>query len=131
MSGKVAEFGGSLTAEVPEVHPNVTHMLHIRMTRGERHVADELSKMFGGFERVIIDVDGEEHEFNADSLIQLLESYEGATRYHELFGTPEKAARTLESYCFNTPSCTDCSIGCKGRSFQDYDNIIEWLRGDA
>lgn len=37
------------------------------------------------------------------------------SRWYELFGTPEKAARTLaEDY-------TDC----------DYDALLEWLRGDA
>lgn len=50
--------------------------LYIHMTRGKKRIADELSKQFGRFERVIIDVDGERHEFSADSLIRLLESYE-------------------------------------------------------
>lgn len=50
--------------------------LRINMTRGERRVADTLRKAFGRFERVIIDVDGEEHEFDADSFIRLLEEYE-------------------------------------------------------
>lgn len=74
-------FGGSLTADVLTFNPDAIpapDTLVIRMTRGERRIADELRKAFGGFERVIIDVDGERHEFSADSFIRLLESYECA-----------------------------------------------------
>ncbi|ACV22591.1 Uncharacterised protein [Slackia heliotrinireducens] len=54
------------------------YTLTIHMTRGEHRIADELREQFGGFERFAIIVDGERHEFDADSLIGLLESYEGA-----------------------------------------------------
>lgn len=76
-----AEFGGSLTADVLSFNTDAIaapDTLFIRMTRGESRIAEELHKAFGGFERVIIDVDGEQHEFGADSLIRLLEGYEGA-----------------------------------------------------
>ena len=46
------------------------------------------------------------------------------TRWHELFGTPERAARTLHELCG----------GCCGLPEQvrgDYDALLEWLRGDA
>lgn len=49
------------------------------------------------------------------------ESY--GTRYHELFGTPERAARTLHELCG----------GCCGlpeRIRGDYDALLEWLRGE-
>ena len=81
MSEQFAEFGGSLTADVLTFNTDAIpapNTLHIRMTRGERRIADELRKEFGGFKRVIIDVDGERHEFSADSFIRLLESYECA-----------------------------------------------------
>lgn len=42
-------------------------------------------------------------------------SNEGVSRWHELFGTPERAARTLFDY----------------GSEVDYDALLEWLRGDA
>ena len=121
-------FGGSLTANVIEFHPDAIPMpdtLHIRMTRGERRIADELRKQFGGFKRVIIDVDGEQHEFRADSLIRLLEGYEGASRWHELFGTPERAARTLER------KFASCNGNVCIAPNVDYDALLEWLRGDA
>ena len=56
----------------------------------------------------------------------------GETRYERLFGTPERAARTLQpdsmscKYCLLKDYCKDgiCLI-------DDYDALLEWLRGDA
>ncbi len=136
-------FSGSLQFNRIEFNPDAIpapNTLHIRMTRGERHIADELRKAFGGFERVIIDVDGERHEFDADSLIRMLESYEGASRYAELFGTPERAARTMiavHGECETSKSCyPDCPFGaaptCPRDCWpDDYDALLGWLRGDA
>lgn len=145
-------FAGAIPA------PNT---LHIRMTRGERSIAEELRKHFGGFERMIIDVDGEWHEFGADSLIRLLEDYEdaqGMNNHKRLFGTPERAARTLETIadslfssawsddnatlsdmmCALVGKCDECvAQGLPGRGVStkcgevDYDALLEWLRGDA
>jgi hypothetical protein len=140
MSGIFDEFGGSLTADVLNYNPDAIpapDMLVIHMTRGKRRIADELRGQFGGFERVIIDVDGERHEFRAESLIRLLEKYEGAhgTRWHELFGTPERAARTVLSldYCYEDcdkcPAFEICGLHSKfGRTVYE---MAEWLRGDA
>lgn len=54
------------------------------------------------------------------------------SNYGKLFGTPERAARTLQpdsmhcEYCLLREHCKDgiCLIG-------DYDALLEWLRGDA
>lgn len=46
------------------------------------------------------------------------------TRWHDLFGTPERAAQTLHELCG----------GCCGLPEQvrgDYDALLEWLVGDA
>lgn len=146
MSGICDTFSGSITGEVLTFNPDAIpepNTLRIRMTRGERRIADELRKTFGGFRRVCIDVDGERHEFRADSLIRLLESYEGASRYAELFGTPERAARTLANVCQFTHGgelcdrCQcylfgDCDRMLRLRSEQSInDALLEWLRGDA
>lgn len=135
MSEQFTEFGGSLTANVLEFHPDAIptpDTLRISMTRGERRIADDLRKSFGGFKRVIIDVDGDQHEFRADSLIRLLEGYEGAhgTRWHELFGTPERAARTLAGIACDDGGCEGCTLYGANCS---YDAVaqLEWLRGDA
>ena len=144
MSGIFDEFGGSLTADVLSFNPDAIQApdtLVILMKRGERRIADELRKQFGGFRRVVIDVDGERHEFSADSLIRLLEGYEGAmgaSRYGELFGTPERAARTMAGKCCD---CCECVLshacdrasgeGCLLSNEGDYDALLEWLRSDA
>ena len=59
------------------------------------------------------------------------------TRWHELFGTPERAARTLHhggtlvcreclirEECAETPEDSNCMV-------TSYDALLEWLRGDA
>lgn len=51
------------------------------------------------------------------------------SRYFELFGTPEKAARTLAKI-----SCDGCCESCSlyGAGCDDYgDGQLDWLRGDA
>ena len=145
MSGIFDEFGGSLTANVISFDRNAIpepDTLLVRMTRGERKIADGLRKAFGGFKRVVIDVDGERHEFSADSLIRLLEGYEGArdtSRHAELFGTPERAARTLvDAMGCNRVHCDDCraramcdvAAECPTLDSSEY-ALLEWLRGDA
>lgn len=62
--------------------------------------------------------------------------YEGVvgTRWHDLFGTPERAARTLLDTCDNCGQ-NDCS-GCQVYEFTsggdlDYDALLEWLRGEG
>ena len=58
------------------------------------------------------------------------------SRYAELFGTPERAERTLDGLnkCDADPafSCDGCTVGeaCVLRYF-DYDTALEWLRCDA
>ena len=47
------------------------------ITRGEHKIRDAIDWMYGGkFRYVIIDVDGEQHMYDADALISLLESLE-------------------------------------------------------
>lgn len=74
-----ADFSGALEGRVLESHldklpgPNT---LCIFMTRGEHRVRESVNKAFGSIERVVVDVDGEKHEYDADSLIALLEGLE-------------------------------------------------------
>lgn len=131
MSGIYNSFSGSL----PE-----HNTLYIRMTRGERRIADELREQLGGFERVTIDVDGEQHGFSADSFIRLLEDYEGAqgmNNHIRLFGTPERAARTIADlqtcslgFDIECDECAVCSL-CQSGARNDRAALVEWLRGDA
>jgi len=57
------------------------------------------------------------------------------TRWHQLFGTPERAARVIVA--LNNCRVVDC-IDCWARGScryygcgDDYDALLEWLRGDA
>lgn len=66
------------------------------------------------------------------------ESY--GSRWHELFGTPERAARTLGVYFIEECSgvkCVDCPFYSEGDYLdcliarRNDDTLLEWLRGDA
>ena len=56
----------------------------------------------------------------------------GETRYERLLGTPERAARTLESIpCGNSP-CSECPIFEPCLKERTKSNaLLDWLRGDA
>ena len=67
-------------------------------------------------------------------------SYHKQSRWLELFGTPERAARTMTAArdaCKTTQPCyPNCPLGaapwCPSKSGSgDYDALLEWLRGDA
>lgn len=55
------------------------------------------------------------------------------SRYSELFGTPERAARTLAGICENCKygDCVTCGVPEWADYSHDYDALLEWLRGDA
>lgn len=61
--------------------------------------------------------------------------YEGGeTRYERLFGTPERAARTLAKACGECSDelpCWDCPLSPITGSNVYEPEILEWLRGDA
>lgn len=52
-----------------------TNTIVIYMRRGES-AEKKLESMFGKVDRVVIDVEGEKHEYDADALIALLEELE-------------------------------------------------------
>lgn len=56
-------------------------------------------------------------------------SNNGVTRWAQLFGTPERAARTLADGCDDYNLCDGCSADCE--SHDCYDALLEWLKGDA
>ena len=62
------------------------------------------------------------------------------SNYEKLFGTPERAARTMATQCFGATSeaCDMCVFDeCDGKlrnsgTYQTaYDALLEWLMGDA
>jgi hypothetical protein len=59
-----------------------------------------------------------------------LDYIEDKSRWHELFGTPERAARTLANNC-HRDGCIACPALDADCNVGDYDKLLEWLRGDA
>ena len=59
------------------------------------------------------------------------ESYE--SRYEKLFGTPERAARTMVDMCEGGTfdDCGGCPAALAECKLGDYDALLEWLRDDA
>ncbi len=56
------------------------------------------------------------------------------SRWHELFGTPERAARTIcrQLKHFNICICDGCPVQPLNRECDsEYDALLEWMRGDA
>ena len=61
------------------------------------------------------------------------------SRWYELFGTPERAARTLRKNGKSIPACYRCLVRDECANLpedsecpmDDYDALFEWLRGDA
>ena len=70
----------------------------------------------------------------ADELNAALGADDG-TRWSELFGTPERAARFMTDYTNCTHhECDDCTCDdfcCPDFKIGDYDALLEWLRGKA
>ena len=51
-------------------------------------------------------------------------------RWYELFGTPERAARTLVDNCDKVHFCEGCPADT-GIHDCTYDALLDWLRGEA
>ena len=52
------------------------------------------------------------------------------TRWHELFGTPERAARTLAGITCDDGGCDGCTLYDANCSY-DENALLEWLRGES
>lgn len=55
------------------------------------------------------------------------------SRWFELFGTPERAARTLAGICESCKygDCVTCGVPEWASYLHDYDALLEWLRGES
>lgn len=80
-------------------------------------------------------------EINGDTIETHLNQLE-SSRYSELFGTPELAARTIWSMqmvtdlmgCCDADTCPAAFDECwklDSCPMDDYDTLLEWMRGDA
>lgn len=68
---------------------------------------------------------------------EIIESMQDS-RWHELFGTPERAARTMAGKCGDCFECVlenDCEYGCDEGCLLsnegDYDALLEWLKQEV
>ena len=50
--------------------------LYIFLTRGQKNIRNWAIRNYGPFDRVVLNVDGDEHVYDADTLIGLLERLE-------------------------------------------------------
>lgn len=59
----------------------------------------------------------------------------GKSRWHELFGTPERAARSISNACEKDSGehggCGGCPVVGADCGCGDYDALLEWLRGES
>ena len=75
---------------------------------------------------VVKDTDGNEHE--VERLVYRLER-NNKSRWAELFGTPETAAKTLAGFCADCYGwCPEC--GVPEWMTSDPNALLEWLRGE-
>ena len=58
---------------------------------------------------------------------------DSGTRYSEMFGTPERAARTLVDSCNDDYDygCGGCPVARENCKCGDYDALLEWLKEDV
>lgn len=55
---------------------------------------------------------------------------DGKNRWLELFGTPGRAARTLQGMCDETANCDLCEIQRVIGFCGNYETLLEWLEGE-
>ena len=103
--------------------------LQSRLTEAERSAAM--------YKRIAED----QKQLNRDmrSTVNAVTGADADSRWNQLFGTPERAARTL--YYGKQPICAGCALLDECDKMPDeerdtcllvgYDDLLEWLRGDA
>lgn len=100
--------GGKLTAEQVR-EATYAHSIHADCADADwQAIADELNAALGSDDK---------------------------SRWAELFGTPERAARTLASMCDGMEFCSHCPLWKAGINHCEGElhgaGMLEWLRGDA
>lgn len=95
-----------------------------------RSWADQLSDREGEFGVVVRALVADLREA-ADTIESLSDKLQGVmgTRYCELFGTPERAARTLMDICdeCDESACSECKVDPLVGYATNYDVLLEWL----
>lgn len=110
--------------------------LRDRLQESERHNRINLEVMGEMHHPEIVDLMQECHATQANyehCKYSTNRGWRDTSRYSELFGTPERAARTLHSFCKDCfcGDCSTCGLPDWADYRHDYDALLEWLRGDA
>ena len=84
----------------------------------------------------IIELQAKLNEYDETHMLLPLDIHDvpnDTSRYFELFGMPERAARTLAGICeiCEYGDCVTCGVPEWMDYSHDYDALLEWLRGDA
>ena len=110
------------------------------ISRMLREAADTIETLRGRLQRAeedarIIEVETSHIDIEQGEVITRfvpaeLDYIEDKSRWFELFGTPERVARTLANNCHR-----DGCIACAAMGFDcgggDYDALLEWLKGGS
>ena len=106
---------------------------YVGLVKGKVHDRREISEYYcGGCGYPVTDHDSYCRECGG-----ALHEGMGKSRWFELFGTPERAARTMAGKCGDCCECVlrgECSLeycllSCDGNAYRA--KLLEWLRGDA
>lgn len=99
---------------------------YVGLVKGKVHDKCEMSEYYcGGCGYPVTDHDSYCRECGG----RLHEGIDNS-RWFELFGTPERAARMLVDNCEKMRFCEGCPADT-GKHDCTYDALLEWLRGDA
>lgn len=100
---------------------------YVGLKKGKVHDKREMSEYYcGGCGYPVTDHDSYCRECGGG-----LHEGMGKSQWHALFGTPERAARTLVDSCnddFND-GCGGCPLLHVDCKYGDYDALLEWLKG--
>ena len=101
---------------------------YVGLKQGKVHDRREMSEYYCGCGYPVTDHDSYCRECGG----RLHEGID-KSRWHELFGSPERAARTMVDSCNDDYDygCGGCPVARMNCKCGDYDALLEWLRGDA
>lgn len=86
--------------------------------------------------QLIVHEDGymDAHKNECEPIVDYVYTLNGGddkSRWAQLFGTPERAAKTIADACGESEYCGGCPAVEAYCHNGDYDELLEWLRGDA
>lgn len=70
------------------------------------------------------------HAWEADAEYKAVDT---KSRWYDIFGTPERAARTMRGFCeqCRCGDCATCGVPEWADYSRDYDEVLEWLNQEV